>query len=312
MDDVRRLERLCYSENTWKTRNVQLKRYNEFCEQYVLEPFPLVSLNMRKYVAHLAKDLVYASIQQYLSAILVLSRMMGYKDETRDTLGLQWILGGVKRLKGDVVTSSTGLYPENLLAMKAFLNLGNIVDLVFWVACLIMLRTLLRGSNVLDSGFCMKFDDVKVLDWGVVFTIGRTKTIQFKQRVLEIPVAKVIGHELCMVKYLVLLLKYSGTGPGLPLLGWLEKGKFVPAKYDWFMKKLKSLCGKLNLEGKFGTHSFRHGGASTLSMLGMDLPGISKRGDWKSLCVLRYVNRPLSNTIKEELVWSKKILDFVL
>ena len=311
LKEVQRLESLYYSENTKRTRSVQLRRYEEFCRIQGFVCFPLVSVVMRKYVAHLGKDLCYSSIQQYLSAIIVHSRILGYPDETRESLGLLWILGGIKRWKGDLVISSSCLFPADLLGIRDLLDLRKMEDMVFWVSCLIMFRTLLRGSNLFDSDMAILYEDVKCTEWGVLFTIRKTKTIQYKQRLLEIPVALVPGHPLCLIKCLKLVLDYSGTGPGLPLLGWSNKGRFVGASYKWFVDKLKILCEKMKLVGKYGTHSFRHGGATTLSMVGMELSDISKKGDWKSLCVLRYLNRPLVNVLKEEKFWSKKVLDFV-
>ena len=309
---MRRLEDLYYSENTKRTRSVQIRRYENFCKDHHFVCFPLSSMVMRKYVAFLSKEIAYASIQQYVSAILVHARMLGFKDESRQSLGLLWILGGVKRWKGNFVESSTCIFPEHLLNIKSKLDLRVMEDVVFWTACLIMFRTLLRGSNVLESEMVIGFEDVVVYDWGVVFNVKRTKTIQFKERVLQIPVANVKGHPLCFMNCLRLIREYSGTGPGKPLLGWSKNGVFRPANYKWFVKRLSTVCDKLGMKGKFGTHSFRHGGATTLSMVGMDLKDISKKGDWKSICVLRYLNRPLANLVVEERMWSRKVLEFVI
>ena len=108
------------------------------------------------------------------------------------------------------------------------------------------------------------------------------------------------------------MLLYNGSMKNRPLLGWMKKGRYVPATYEWFVCKLKFLCTKAGLVGKFGTHSFRHCGATTLSMIGVLLPEISKKGDWKSLCVLRYLNRPLSNLVHEEKYWCDRLLNFKL
>ena len=186
-----RLEGLYYSESSRKTKSVQLRRYDRFCLDDGVLSYPLDSGIMRRYVAHLSKDLCYSSIQQYVSAVLVYSKMLGYAPETRETLGLVWILGGVKRYKGNFVESSSCLFPQDLLLIKTFLIMSVMEDLVFWVACLIMFRTLLRGSNVLYSDMCLMYGDVKLCDWGVIFNVSKTKTIQYKQRSLEIPVAEV-------------------------------------------------------------------------------------------------------------------------
>ena len=95
------------------------------------------------------------------------------------------------------------------------------------------------------------------------------------------------------------------------LLGWMVKGKFQPACYEWFVKKLKKNCALFGKTGKLGTHSFRHAGAATLAMLGVTLPEISTREDWKSLCVLRYINRPFKNLIVEEKRWSREFCDVI-
>ena len=308
--EANRLERLYYAESSRKTKSVQIRRYESFCTNHGFTGYPLNRDVLRRYIAFLCKELAYSSIQQYLSAILVYSKMLGNPPESRESLGLLWILGGVRRCKGDFVNSSTGILPEDLLKIKKVLVLSDWEDLNFWVACLLMFRTLLRGSNVFGSEMGLKFEDVEWHPWGVVFRIGKTKTIQFKQYELRIPVAEVKGHKLCLVSILKLLVRYSGTSVGRPLLGWYEKHRFKPASYSWFMSKLKGTCARVGLVGKFGTHSFRHGGATTLAMIGVSLSQISKRGDWRSMCVLRYLNRPFGNIVVEEKAWCKKLLDF--
>lgn len=312
MREAIRLEQMYYSEKSWRTRSSQIRRYEKFCYIQEVMPFPLKRDILRKYIAYLCKDLAYSSIQQYISAILVLAKMLGHQEETRETLGLQWILGGVRRFKGDFVNPATGIFPEDLLKIKGFLDLSIPEDLGFWVCCLIMFRTLLRGSNVLDSDFCILREDVEFFDWGVVFKVYRTKTIQFKERILSIPVAEVVGHPLCLVAVLKQLMRLNGGKVKAPLVGWLAGKVYKPAKYAWFVKKLKKTCSLFGKSGKLGTHSFRHGGAVTLAMLGVSLPEIQTRGDWKSLCVLRYLNRPFKNLVCEEKKWSKGLLDFIV
>ena len=89
LKEVRRLEELYYSENTKKTRSVQIRRYENFCKDFGFICYPLV---MRKYVAHLNKELVYSSIQQYISAVIVHVKILGFPVETRESFGLLWIL----------------------------------------------------------------------------------------------------------------------------------------------------------------------------------------------------------------------------
>ena len=112
-------------------------------------------------------------------------------------MGLQWILGSIRCYKGDLVKPATGIFPEDLIKIRENLDFSKIEDLVFWVGCLIMFRTLLQSSKILWSDFCLKKKDVEIHEWGIVFNVLRMKNIQFKERLLRIPVAEVKGHVLC-------------------------------------------------------------------------------------------------------------------
>ena len=72
---------------------------------------------------------------------------------------------------------ATCLFPQGLLLIKSLLMLSVMEDLVFWVACLIMFRTLLRGSNVFFSDMCFMFENVVMYPYNDLYLQSKDQII---------------------------------------------------------------------------------------------------------------------------------------
>ena len=103
------------------------------------------------------------------------------------------VLKGVKRVKGNTAIQKAPVTPSLLLDLYRALRLSNPVDVCIWVASLVMFFTLLRRSNVLPTHThtpetqYLTRKNFLFFPWGVLIEISHTKTIQFKERVLQFP-----------------------------------------------------------------------------------------------------------------------------
>ena len=68
-------------------------------------------------------------------------------------------------------------------------------------AVLLSFRALLLKSQVTASEATLRRSDFTFFDWGMIVKVRRCKTIQFNERILEIPVSKCSNHTLCMVDW---------------------------------------------------------------------------------------------------------------
>ena len=89
--------------------------------------------------------------------------------------------------------------PQNLLTLRNQLNWDDPWHATFWAVCLVAFFGLLRKANLLCKG-PTQFNLSKHLrrrdNWVIV--INRwSKTIQFSQRILTIPLPRIDQHPLC-------------------------------------------------------------------------------------------------------------------
>ena len=84
--------------------------------------------------------------------------------------------------------------------------------------------------------------------------------------------------------------------PNSEAFGWLQPQylRFQCSTYSFFMSKLKMILDKIGVDGtKYGSHSFRRGGASFAFESGVPLELIKVMGNWKLDAVLLYLTVPL-------------------
>ena len=124
---------------------------------------------------------------------------------------------------------------------------------------------------------------------GAILRITRTKTIQFRQRTLEIPLPLIRGSPLCPVTALKQYLAHTPVSSQSPLFVSKSRGTYRPILAHQYNAFTKASVTALGLDPtKYSSYSFRRGGAPTAF--------IKTQGDWKSDAYLVYLT--LSNESK--------------
>ena len=133
---------------------------------------------------------------------------------------------------------------------------------------------------------------------GVILSVYKTKTIQFKQRVLTIPLPRIHNSILCPTQALHNYLHMVPAPGNFPVFLIKDSCSFFqPLLSSHYARVIKTLVSMLNLDTKvYSPHSFRRGGATFAFQAGAHPLFIKCLGDWSSDAYLIYLT--LSNEDK--------------
>ena len=124
---------------------------------------------------------------------------------------------GIKRLHGNVVRQKLPITPDILHRLHGELDFTNSLDATFWAACVIAFFPFFRKSNLLipsASSFeplkHLRMGDIRVYNWGLLLLVRWSKTIQYRNRTLLVPVPRIKHSKLCPNKAIVNAFKLLG------------------------------------------------------------------------------------------------------
>ena len=286
-----------FAASTKNSYITHLKTYIKFCQVTGRPVSPPDSLTTMRYIAYLAQTLQYSSITQYTSPIRLMHAELGSQNPLQ-TWHVQSTLKGIKRVKGTSASRKLPITPQILLQLRNRLNPNKPVDCILWAAFITAFFTLLRKSNIVPSSPAL-FDplrhptraDISLERRGLSLTIKSTKTIQFRERELKVPIPYLPGHPLCPTTAIVAVLSLQGPTPAsAPLFSFpTPQGLRLLTQYS-FTSRLKSLLHDIGVDqAQYGSHSFRRGGASWAFQAGIPGEMIQILGDWQSDCYKRYL-----------------------
>lgn len=212
------------------------------------------------------------------------------------------LLRGCKRALGDKCTPKLPITIDLLWKLFQLLEFSDLRDITFWATCLVAFFSFLRKSNLLASAgqgqrgspCYLRRGDVTFLREGALLRLKHTKTLQYNERELEIPLPHISGSPLCPSRALLLVYKGVSLPTVAPLFCYAGPHGPVTYTYQSFMWRLKLLLGQLGVDAnRYAGHSFRRGGASFA--LACDLPPdlIQIQGDWRSNCYQKYLHPDL-------------------
>ena len=150
-------------------------------------------------------------------------------------------------------------------------------------------RHLLAGSHyTFDPSQQLVRSDFQIFPWGALVTIRWSKTIQFRERVVQIPLPLIPDSPLCPV---IAIQRAFSFVRNVPLHSqafmWQDAAslRFKIFTYSKFLQRLRSAFHALGLPARdYACHSFQRGGASFAFQAGLPVELIKILGDWHSRC----------------------------
>jgi len=277
--------------------------YLRFCLYFGRCPVPADNITILSYTVFLCRTLKPTSISGYLNYVRLLHLDNGLINPLKDNFLLNLVKRGIQRKHGTPPKQKLPITPSILRQIAGQLDFNSTFDTTFWAACLVAFYSFLRKSSLLPkSQQDISVNTLNINDLtfesdnsSATLTIRHTKTIQFGQRILTIPLCSMPGSLLDPVFALNTMIQrlprdVIKTNP--PLFSYVDaKNNVSCLVYDSFVKRLKDCLVRAGYPAdQYSGHSFRRGGCSFSFSIGIPSILIKLRGDWKSNCYERYVN----------------------
>ena len=241
-----------------------------------------------------------------------------------DTWELTMVKKGIHRRLGKPPKQKLPITPHILNMLYNQLDLQVNQHKAFWAACLVAFFSFLRKSTLLPKSPAEK-DIYKALCMGdlhingdelMTLRIRHTKTIQFGQRELCLPISSVPGSPLCPLSAVAAMLAALPAQMSMkisqPLFSYVSAGGTLQIlTHSTFVKLLKYYLKVAGVNpSEYSGHSFRRGGCTHAFKLGISPLLIKLRGDWKSNAFERYININTNHHIMFAKTLSQSVLSF--
>ena len=205
-EEVTQFRNQTLAASTRHTYSTHRDTYLQFCFYMNLPSVPATSSTICLYAPFLARSLKFSSIKQHLSIIGLLHKEFGLPNPLLDNWHLSSLLTGVKRVMGNAPMQKLPITLDILRGIFGRLNLNYSVDASFWAICLVAFFGMFRKSHPLSTT-SSSFDpvrqftkaDFRFFPWGVLIRVRWSKTIQFREKEVFVPLPRVPGSPFCPV-----------------------------------------------------------------------------------------------------------------
>lgn len=317
LKEVRRSRRFAFSEGSHSNLRSQFRSYLAFCIKFRRTPLPTDLDTVCAYVQFLSRSVKHGTIVNYLSGLKMLHILLGHPYPFTGDPSLRLLLRGIHRLHPHVPDRALPITPTHLLQVYTQLDHQSSLECTVFSCGLFLFFSLSRVGSVLPKSIKMTKSrslhksltrdrvDLRHPDFAVV-TFLHTKTIQFGQRVLQVPLLRSDTH-LCPVAAYRHALSLLGSSRHPSAFSYLDdKGIILPLLPQRFITVFRLLLVRAGIPDvhRFRGHSFRRGGASWAFDSGVPGELIQIMGDWKSDAYKVYLEFSLNSkvTIAQRLV----------
>jgi hypothetical protein len=295
---LRKSKRAAYAKGTMQNLRIQWKSFLFFCIRYDFTFLPASAETLSLYAQCLSESFkAVSSIRNYVSGAKLLHILTETPCPAFSDIELKIALRGIHRLNPHCTQQAAAMTPQILAQIYAILDLRDPVIATMWALFCFCIFTLTRKSNVVVTG--KKFDgekqvrraDVLIGQNCLLVSFRWTKTIQFGQRVLQVPLLAMPQSCLCPVRAYQNMVKLNPASPSDPAFNLKRRNKVTAVPYPFMQKFLKTCVNQIGLDGsKFSSHSFRRGGATWAFKSQVPSELIKVQGDWASQAYMRYLD----------------------
>jgi len=234
----------------------QLRAYLNFCTLYKLQPFPVTKYTFISYLVFLSHSLSsYRSLINYITVLKHVNRALGASIDFMDDYDCYTTQRGLRRMLGDKVHHTLPITPEILLEICRSLDSSNTLHICMHAVFLVAFFSFLRISNLVpyrkadvsapDQLFLHR-GDVNYAGAGCFLRVRKTKTLQFREHIVDIPIPSISNSILCPVSALRRycdLVPASSDSPLFVLPGQLGHAPLLVNHFNLFLKQCISNLG---------------------------------------------------------------------
>lgn len=274
--------------STQRNYNAYVRYYLSFCSKFNLRPLQPDEVTVCLYVTRLAETCAYRTIKSYLTGVRLLHLEAGLPNPLPSFFNLDRTLRGIKRVKGDTNPNrKLAVTPDILARVIRRLDLFSPFNSAFVAAMLVAFFGFFRKANICPAkDFSTSTEDISPVrrcdfesasDGTLVrVNLRRTKTIQYGQRILRVPLPAIPGSVLCPVTALQRLFSLVPAPPEAFAFSYEERvgARLTPLTHRLFVSHFKAQLPYVGVDPtKYAGHSFRRGGATFAFQCGA--PGVA-------------------------------------
>lgn len=303
---VKEFTAAAYSEGHRRNLRTYSGKYREFCQLLNLTPFPTSETQMARYIAYLTLTLTSPkSISNYVAGVKKLHAYARLPTPVY-TDYLNIVMDGVTRVLNHVANQAPPITPNMLKKIARLVNKKDIRQVVIFTAMLVAFYLFLRSSNYtaktlnsFDPQKQLTRQDLKFVGDVILVYIKWSKTNQFRQRKLLVPLVKVRSLDICPVTWINYMTSKVVAPQNAPAFCLPNKGKLWPLTYDQLNDQLKKWVSEIGLNGrKHSSHGLRRGGASYAFSINIPALIIKTLGDWASDAYEEYIHFDIDSRLR--------------
>lgn len=270
--------------------------------------FPASEWQLIRYARYVANMVTsYDTVVNYISGVRTLHRLGGFTVIEFSSANLAHILKGLKHELARPVRQAVPVTPDLLRRMYNWVDMSSVKQIVCYTALLMGFYLFLRKSNLVpesatafNEGEQLVRSDVKIGRSLVLIEIKWSKTLQFKEKLLLLPLIPAKDKRICPVFWLRMMMSLVQAARGDPLFMIPTKnGVLKPLTYDQLTKQFKQWVAEIGEDPQeHSLHGLRRGGACHALESGLVGEDIKIMGDWASLAYMKYLDQTLQRRVK--------------
>lgn len=322
---INELDRHCYSTmarsyqpSTLKNIRSQALIYSRFCDYYGFQMFPATAWQLVRYARYIANTVTsYETVQNYLSGVRKLHQLAGYTVPGPDEPNIRHLLRAIKQELSHPIRQAEPMTVDVLRQIYNKIDLDNGFDIVCYTALLVGFYLFLRKSNLVpDSKNSFNPQkqltraDVQIGKNMVLIIVRWSKTIQYKEKELLLPLLQAKDIRVCPVYWVKLMcskVKASGEHP-MFLVSEDSTNRLVPLTYAQLGDKLKQWVSQCGISSeRYTLHGLRKGGACHALEVGLAGEDLKILGDWASDAYMRYLDLSLQRRVDNMVQFMKDL-----
>lgn len=299
-----------------------MRAYYQFCDRFHLQYFPASTTQITRFAVYLfgVQGLTPETITNYVSAVRTIHGILELEVPNMSNVVFQAVIKGMKARLKRAPRQAQPIDPFIFKQIAKHVNFEDPLELVAWVACLMGFHLLLRASN-LTSRSSQFFDpeqnlvraDFRRHQTLLVAHIRWTKTLQYKERKLLIPVIPFTDDDISAVAWFHYMIHRIPAPPHAPAFSVPKGGKLYPLSYSQLSRLLKKWTSLAGLNSSALTaHCLRRGGASWLKEKGVSDSVIAAMGDWRTFTFLKYIDSALRTRLDAMIEFASRQIIFKL
>ena len=204
-----------YANSTKCTYSSHRRSYLDFCSLLGYCPLPASETTILQYIAYLARRLKPQCIPQYLNIVSLLHKEHGLPNPMKDNWKISSTITGVHRLHGSSISRKLPITKDILFRLHSLHNMTSSFDATFWAICLTAFFGFFRKSHLLPTSV-HNFNprkqfiksDFTFHSWGVAISVRWSKTLQFQERLVHIPLHTIPNSPLCPIAAILHFLHF--------------------------------------------------------------------------------------------------------